>query len=184
VLAPARPLARAGVPDALLPLHVPEALRDWLLHDRSITGRVAARFGPVHVQLLREGRGRATALEARLLARGRRQGPRRGGGWWVREIALATDGHERLRARTLVPPDAPGLRRALSGLGARPLGRLLFVRNGLRPGVRRRYRCAVPTAAGGWMRATVWRIAGEELLVLETPTAVEEPPWLPRGPER
>jgi hypothetical protein len=25
------------------------------------------------------------------------------------------------------------------------------------------------------MRATVWRIAGEDLLVLETPTAVQEP---------
>ncbi|MEE4359897.1 MAG: chorismate lyase [Pseudomonadales bacterium] len=158
------PRVGARIPDALLGLRVGPSLRDWLLHDRSITGRVAERFGPVRVDVLREGMGRPTAFEAQLLRQPR------GGGWWIREIALCADGRERLRARSLVPRSAPGLQRALSGLGARPLGRLLFIGDRLRPNVQRTGRTTSRTASGGWMRATRYRIGGEDLLVLETPS--------------
>jgi len=76
-----------------------------------------------------------------------------------------------LHARTVVPRGASNLLPALRGLGRRPLGELLFMGRGLRAGVTRERRCAFRNAAGGWLRATTYRVQGDPLLVLESPTA-------------
>jgi chorismate-pyruvate lyase len=156
--------ARAPVPDGLLALRAAAPVRHWLLHDGSLTDRIAAAFGPVTVTPTRQTLGRPTPFEAASLGRPP------AGGWWIREIALAAGGRTRLRARTLVPPDAPRLRRRLRGLGATPLGRVLFRGDHLRPDVRRGRRVFVPAAdGGGWIRCTAYTIGGEPLLVLERP---------------
>lgn len=151
----------ALLPDALLRLHAGPGLRGWLLHDGSLTDRIERRFGPVRVTPSREGTGRPTPLEAACLERNPR------GAWWIREIGLAAGGRLRLRARTLVPPDGVRLQNRLRGLGATPLGRLLFRDDRLRRGVVRRARGFSRCASGDWLRLTRYRIDGESLLVVE-----------------
>jgi len=151
----------ALLPDALLRLHAGPGPCGWLLHDGSLTDRIERRFGPVRVTPSREGTGRPTPLEAACLDRGPR------GAWWIREIGLAADGRLRLRARTLVPPDAPRLQGRLRGLGATPLGRVLFRGDRLRRGVIRGSRGFTRCATGDWLRLTRYRVDGESLLVVE-----------------
>jgi len=152
-----------AVPDALLTLRAGPAA-PWLRYDLSITGQLRATRGGVTVRPLREGFGRPSALEAALLARvGLRCA-------WLREITLAAGGEVMLHARTVVPRSASKILPALRGLGRRPLGELLFLGQALRAGVTRERRCALRNAAGGWLRATTYRMQGDPLLVLESPT--------------
>ena len=152
------------LPDALLALRAGPAA-PWLRYDHSITGQLRATRGVVTVTPLREGFGRPSALEAALLAA---PGLRCA---WLREITLAAGGEVMLHARTVVPRGASSLLPALRGLGRRPLGELLFLGRALRAGVTREHRCAFRNAAGGWLRATTYRVQGDPLLVLESPTA-------------
>lgn len=151
------------LPDALLALRAGPAA-PWLRYDHSITGQLRATRGVVTVTPLREGFGRPSALEAALLAA---PGLRCA---WLREITLAAGGEVMLHARTVVPKGASNLLPALRGLGRRPLGELLFLGRALRAGVTREHRCAFRNAAGGWLRATTYRVQGDPLLVLESPT--------------
>lgn len=161
------------LPDTRFRAGADPAARDWLLHDGSLTERIRRRHGPVRVRLDREGIGMPSAFEARLLDQPRR------GGWWIREITMSADGTARLRARTLVPPDAPKLRTRLMGLGRTPLGQLLFRADRLRPEVIRRGRGYLRIPAPGsrhdavprtqWLRLTHYRVGDESLLVIERP---------------
>lgn len=152
------------LPDALLALRA-GAAAPWLRYDHSITGQLRATRGEVTVTPLREGFGRASALEAALLGL---PGLRCA---WLREITLAAGGEVMLQARTVVPRSASKVLPALRGLGRRPLGELLFLGRALRAGVTREQRRAFRNAAGGWLRATTYRLQGDPLLVLESPTA-------------
>ncbi|MEE4299779.1 MAG: chorismate lyase [Pseudomonadales bacterium] len=149
------------IPDALFARRSAPALRTWMLHDGSLTDRLARAHGPVRVTPTREGVGAARPFEARLLG-----APDRGG-WWIREITLAAGATPRLRARTLVPPASRDLQRRLRGLGATPLGRVLFRGDRLRPEVRRGPRAFGRNAMGAWLRVTSYAVRGEALLVIE-----------------
>lgn len=149
------------VPDALFARRAAPALRGWMLHDGSLTDRLARAHGAVRVTPTREGIGAARPFEARLLG-----APDRGG-WWIREITLAAGDEVRLRARTLVPPASRDLQRRLRGLGATPLGRVLFRGDRLRPEVRRGSRAFGRSASGAWLRMTCYTVRGEGLLVIE-----------------
>ena len=159
----------AMLPDALLRLRAGRGPRDWLLHDGSLTDRIERRFGPVRVTPTREGTGRPTPLEAAWLDRPIR------GGWWIREIDLEAGGGLRLRARTLVPPDARRLHGRLRGLGGTPLGRVLFRHDRLRRGVVRGARGFSCCATGDWLRLSRYRVDGESLLVVARVLADAEP---------
>lgn len=152
---------RVLLPDAQLRLRAGAGPRDWLLHDGSLTDRIERRFGPVRVTPIREGTGRPTPLEAACLDRSP------SGAWWIREIDLAAGGRLRLRARTLVPPGSRRLHDRLRGLGATPLGRVLFHNDRLRRGVVRGARGFARSATGDWLRLTRYRVEGESLLVIE-----------------
>lgn len=130
--------------------------------DRSMTQALAARFGNVQVMRISEGRGAPSVGEARLLGKPCR------GGYWRREIVLLAAGRVRLFGRTVVPADARRLQRALKRLGDRPLMDLLFLRNRLRPGVKRVQRCFGSDRDGNLSRVTVFTIHGEPLLLRET----------------
>ena len=161
-LALAGPAAVARLlPDRVFARRAAPTLRAWMLHDGSLTDRLARAYGTVRVTPTREGRGAPHAFEARLLA-----APVRGG-WWIREITLAAGDRPRLRARTLVPPASGALLRRLRGLGATPLGRVLFHRDRLRPGVRRGRRRFGRARDGRWLRLTCYTVHGEGLLVIE-----------------
>ncbi|MDZ7825432.1 MAG: chorismate lyase [Gammaproteobacteria bacterium] len=151
----------ALLPDALLRLRAGPGVRDWLLHDGSLTDRIEHRFGPVGVTPDREGTGRPMPLEAACLQR------RPGSAWWIREIGLSAGDRLRLRARTLVPPDAARLHDRLRGLGSTPLGRVLFRGDRLRRGVVRGARGFARGGTGDWLRLTRYRVDGESLLVVE-----------------
>ena len=148
-------------PDAFFALDAHPTERAWMLHDGSLTDRLARAHGPVRVTPTHEGIGRPSPIEAGLL------GTRAGGGWWIREITLAAGDVPRLRARTLVPPDALRLQRRLRGLGATPLGRVLFHRDRLRPEVVRGRRRFARARDGTWLRLTCYAVDGEALLVIE-----------------
>lgn len=149
------------IPDAVFARRSAPALRTWMLHDGSLTDRLARAHGAVRVTPTREGIGAARRFEARLLG-----APDRGG-WWIREITLAAGAEPRLRARTLVPPASRELQRRLRGLGATPLGRVLFHRDRLRPEVHRGARAFGRNEAGAWLRMTCYTVRGEGLLVIE-----------------
>ena len=149
------------LPDPQFAVRVHPSLATWMLHDGSLTDRLARAHGAVRVTPTREGIGAPRPLEARFLD------ARDSGGWWIREITLAAGGTPRLRARTLVPCGAIALQRRLRGLGATPLGRVLFEGDRLRPEVVRGQRRFGRTADGAWLRLTRYRIEGEGLLVIE-----------------
>lgn len=168
---------RQLLPDQRFRSDAASMVRDWLLHDGSLTERIQRRHGPVQVTLDREGIGMPSALEAQLLDAGR------SGGWWIREITMSADGAPRLRARTLVPPDAAQLRTRLMGLGRTPLGRLLFRADRLRPEVVRGGRGFAHSAdRGDWLRLTRYLVHGESMLVIECPLSALLTPAADRGP--
>jgi len=155
-----------SIPDSLFALmHGRQAHDDdlaLLRAEGSMTQALAARFGCVRVLRTAEGRQRPHADEARLLSKPYR------GGYWCREIVLLAAGRIRLIARTVVPPDARQLQRALKRLGDRPLMDLLFLGRKLRPGVQRVLRCFGSDRDGNLSRVTVFTIHGEPLLLRET----------------
>ncbi len=102
-----------------LPGHA--SLCAWLKAPGSLTAHLSRCFGPVEVQRLRQGCGRARADEA--LALGLRAGQR----VWVREVVLRCQGKPMVMARSVCETrHLRGVWRALRGLGSRPLAELLF----------------------------------------------------------
>lgn len=100
---------------------MPSRVRDWLAEAASLTARLAAAVGPVRVEVLREGWGRAFPSERRHLHLAHDDC------LWVREVVLRHGEVALVAARTVAP------RRTLEGrggvftrLGSRPLGELLF----------------------------------------------------------
>ena len=149
------------LPDPQFAARVDASLATWMLHDGSLTDRLARAHGTVRVTPTREGIGAPRSLEARFL------GAPAVGGWWIREITLAAGGMPRLRARTLVPRGAIDLQRRLRGLGSVPLGRVLFKGDRLRRNVIRGCRRFGRARDGAWLRLTRYRVEGEGLLVIE-----------------
>lgn len=135
---------------------------DLLRNEGSMTRALAARFGAVRVERCREGLIVPRPGEARLLERRLR------GGFWCREIQLFAGDALRLEGRTLVPPDAVRLRAELRRLGDRPLMDLLFLGDGLRPGVTRDLRRFGRDRRGHLLRLSRFRIRREPLLLLES----------------
>ncbi len=157
----------------------------WLRAPGSLTAHLARAFGPVTVERLRQGAGRARADEAAALglARGRRV--------HVREVLLRCGGRAPVMARSVC--EARHLRgawRALKGLGSRPLALLLFSDRRVRrlpmsfsrlaphqPRGRERIAAweraagrawpSVAGVSGAWARRSVFQRRGAALLVAE-----------------
>lgn len=104
---------------AQLPSQQP--LRAWLRAKGSLTAHLTRCFGPVEVQRLHQGAGRARSDEAEAL------GLERGQTVFVREVVLRCRGEALVMARSVC--ELRHLRRSwygLRGLGSRPLAELLF----------------------------------------------------------
>lgn len=106
----------------LPPWQVPRNLRDWLLDPGSLTRRlVTVSEGHFRVQVLRQGFMHALPVERHELALGLREWP------FVREVLLRCHEEPWVFARTLIPATSlQGRMRALTRLGSRPLGAVLF----------------------------------------------------------
>src|SRR5690606_9493092 len=101
---------------------VPRPYRHWLLDPGSLTKRlIRASGGQFRVQVLRQGFLPASPHERHELALGQREWP------FVREVALLCHGTPWVFARTLIPSATlKGPARALTHLGTKPLGAVLF----------------------------------------------------------
>ncbi|MCB1722616.1 MAG: chorismate lyase [Chromatiaceae bacterium] len=98
------------------------ATHAWLVDRGSLTRSVIASCaGRFSVELVSQGHGSALASETALLAGGPAQAT------LVREVRLRCDREAWVFARTLIPlPSVRGPARALTRLGRRPLGEVLF----------------------------------------------------------
>lgn len=101
--------------------HGESAHYDWLVQTGSLTARLRSQCREFRVQVLAEGLARALRDEAPVLR------VRRGERVWVREVLLHCDGRPVVFARSLLPLACRrGPWHVVAGLGARPLGSLLF----------------------------------------------------------
>lgn len=99
---------------------------DWMAHVGSLTARLRARCPRFAVRVLRQGLIRPHRDELRLL--GLRAGERA----WVREVVLLCGGVPVVFAHSVVPRRAArGAWHLFAGLGARPLGEILFSEPGI-----------------------------------------------------
>lgn len=104
------------------PYRVPRPYRDWLLDPGSLTRRLIRESGGhFRVQVLRQGFLPAHAVERHELGLAPREWP------FVREVALLCHDTPWVFARTLIPAiTLQGPARALTHLGSKPLGAVLF----------------------------------------------------------
>lgn len=155
---------------SLAPWQVPRHLRDWLLDAGSLTRRLLAiSGGDFRVQVLRQGFLHALPVERQELGLALREWP------FVREVLLHCHGQPWVFARTLIPAASlQGRVRALTRLGTKPLGAVLFsdpqVRRG--PIAVARLRANTLRIAGQpnpelWGRRSLFYLAGQPLLVSE-----------------
>lgn len=148
-----------------LPSGMPAQARRWIRLESSMTQALVERFGPaIRVAVCRDGRGMLPPDEARLLGTRKLRGR-------VREVVLRAGERSLLVARTVHVARPLRSHAALTSLGSRPLGALLFaggkphrVRReygqvSLRLGAGRRQRC--------WARRTVYVFERQRLLVTE-----------------
>jgi chorismate lyase len=99
------------------------SLAAWLQATGSLTQHLRHHIGPVSVQRVRQGRGRARRDEAQALG----LSPRRSQPVHVREVVLQCGGQPLVMARSVCETrHLRGPWRALKGLGSRPLAELLF----------------------------------------------------------
>ena len=158
-----------------------DSLRDWLRAPGSLSRRLARLGERYEVQVLRQGVAPFRALERLALG----LPPR--GLTIVREVILRVDGEPLVWARSALHQRATtGPWRALKGLGARPLGHLLYEdhrisRSELQPrrlsrsGHTRRHAARQWLAATGtplspqmlWSRNSVFSRSGAQLRVME-----------------
>ena len=152
------------------PYRVPRAYREWLLDPGSLTRRlIQVSGGEFRVEVLRQGHLAALAMERRELNLGLRERP------FVREVALRCHEQPWVFARTLIPATTlKGRARALTHLGTKPLGAVLFNDPQVRRGpiaVSRIQadRFGPPWAGEGeiWGRRSLFFLSGLPLLVSE-----------------
>lgn len=156
--------------DSLLPWQVPRSLRDWLLDPGSLTRRlITTSEGHFRVQVLRQGFMHALPVERQALGLRDREWP------FVREVLLRCYDQPWVFARTLIPvASLRGRVRALTRLGSRPLGAVLFRDPGVRRGPISVVRLRANTLGIGdqpnpelWGRRSLFYLAGLPLLVSE-----------------
>ena len=104
------------------PYRVPRPYQPWLLDRGSLTRRlIQASAGDFAVKLLRQGHQRATDHEREALQLEQRSWP------FLREVALLCQRQPWVFARTVIPTETlQGPARALTRLGSKPLGAVLF----------------------------------------------------------
>lgn len=127
--------------------------RGWLGARGSLSARLAGAGQSFDVQVLRQGRQRMRADEARALGRAR-VGPA-----YVREVLLRVDDVPVVFARSVTwHANSNGPWRSLRGLGTRPLADVLFQRLGLK---RMPLEFARFKPVSRWQRdvAQAWRLA-------------------------
>lgn len=151
---------------------------DWLVHVGSLTDRIRGRCAEFRVELRRQTWSRPNADERAVL------GLRRGALAWVREVSLHCGERPLIFAHTVAARDSMrGAWHLLAGLGARPLGALLFAdpRIARSPFRYRRldarhplYHGAVAVAGPAspcpghfWARRSLFRRNGRAILVTE-----------------
>lgn len=106
---------------AIAPRGALRAYYDWMAHVGSLTARLRASSQRFSVQVLRQQLQTLSAEEAATL------GLRRGAQAWVREVLLHCDGRPVVFAHSVVPQKSVrGAWHLFAGLGARPLGEILF----------------------------------------------------------
>ena len=112
------------------PYQVPRAYRPWLLDPGSLTQRlIRVSQGQFRVQVQRQGHHPATVQERAALQLAGRAWP------FLREVLLLCHGEPWVFARTLIPCDSlRGPARALTWLGSKPLGAVLFNHPAVRRG--------------------------------------------------
>ncbi len=143
------------------------ALRRWLLSTDSLTARlIRACDGGFRVEVLATGWRRPHKSEADAL------GLRPGQHAYVREVYLHCDEQRWVYARTVIPAASlHGRLRALTQLGNKPLGAVLFANPHMRRGHMQisRPRCQPYTgdAARVWGRRSVFYLYNRPLLVSE-----------------
>lgn len=155
---------------SLAPWQIPRNLRDWLLDAGSLTRRlVTLSGGDFRVQLLRQGFMHALPAERQELGLGLREWP------FVREVLLRCHDAPWVFARTLIPTNSlQGPVRALTHLGTRPLGAVLFSDPKVRRGPIAVTRLRANTLGIGgepnpelWGRRSIFYLAEMPLLVSE-----------------
>ena len=106
---------------ALLRPMVPAPLYDWLAHRGSLTARLKAHSSHFQVKVLRQGLGRPLKDECALL------GLHQGELAWIREVLLCDGETPLVFAHSVLPrTHVRGAWNLFAGLGARPLGEVLF----------------------------------------------------------
>ena len=155
-------------------LFAPDRLHGWLTDPHSLTARIRARCSRLSVEPLQQGRVMAGIDEACLVGCGRAAAR-------VREVLLHADGVPVVFAHSVLnPDDARGAWRMFAGVGARPLGELLFAdvriarsplavrRLDTRHPLYRRVRAAgIAAHAPLWARRSLFMRVGRPLLVTE-----------------
>lgn len=152
--------------------HLPEALRDWLLDESSLTRRLQlACRGQFRVELISLGWAHPLIDEAQAMHVRPRQRA------LIRQVRLWCDDHPWVFARTVIPMSSlRGAQRRLAHLGNRPLGAFLFADPALQRSpleVARVCSGSRLLAAGiaveeeVWGRRSVFRLQGHPLLVSE-----------------
>ncbi len=155
-------------------LFMPDRLRGWLTDPHSLTARIRRRCRRFSVRPLKQGRAAADRDEACLIGAARSQVR-------TREVLLYADGVPVVFAHSVVSmEDVRGAWRMFAGIGARPLGELLFAdariarsplsvrRLDARHPLYRRVREAGIVVDGPlWARRSLFMRAGRPLLVTE-----------------
>ena len=153
------------------------ALRDWLTHPASLTAKLREAFPDLRVRVLRQTQARPNPDECALLGIAPHTQA------WVREVVLHANDTPLVFAHSVLPAhNVRGAWNLFAGLGARPLGEVLFTD----PGISRAplaFRaidarhplhkmasaaCPEPTLpATLWARRSLFKRTGRSLLVSE-----------------
>lgn len=152
------------------PYRIPRAYQPWLLDRGSLTQRlIQASDGDFRVRLLRQGHQHATDHEREALGLKERSWP------FLREVALLCQHQPWVFARTVIPSETlQGPARALTRLGSKPLGAVLFNHPHVRRGPIAVYRLDAARVSQDfagqgiiWGRQSVFYLYDKPLLVSE-----------------
>lgn len=156
--------------NSVAPYRVPRAYRAWLLDSGSLTRRlIQASAGDFRVELLRQGHQHTTALERETLQLPLRNWP------FLREVTLLCHNQPWVFARTVIPNSTlRGPARALTHLGTKPLGAVLFNHPGVQRGPIAVYRINAGRVSRDfagegliWGRQSIFYLINKPLLVSE-----------------
>lgn len=151
-----------------LPPTAPAALAPWLTHPGSLTARLREHFAHFNVRVLRQCRARPHEDERALL------GLRPGELAWVREVLLCAGDTPLVFAHSVLPlGHVRGAWNLFAGLGARPLGEVLFTDPGIARGrlnfrrLDERHPLHRAGTAPLWARRSLFHRSRRALLVTE-----------------